>query len=378
MQRIGVLGGTMDPVHLGHLHAAKCALNAGVDRVLLAPCLHPAHREKPAASAEQRMKMCRLAAQIDPRIEVSDIDLREGTCYAADTVRLLQQRYPGDGICWILGADKLPGLTQWHKAEELFSRCEFLVCPRPGYDAHLPVPGARITVLEGAETAVSSSAVIRELRGLSDAGEMLPRSVARYIAENGLYQPDWEPTLRKYGMKDKRLRHTLGVRQTAVELAWLHGERMQAAATAAMLHDIAKPLPLKDMLKLVKRYRLKLPEELLTGENLLHGPLAAAIAERELGVTDGAVLSAIACHTTGKAGMTRLDKVIFLADAIEPNRADYPGLAEMRQLAKTDLDAAVLLSMRRTQEYVLARGLRLCGQTEQAIQDLIKQKEEQS
>ena len=82
------------------------------------------------------------------------------------------------------------------------------------------------------------------------------------------------------------------------------------------------------------------------------------------------VLSAIACHTTGKVGMTVLDKVLFIADAIEPNRADYPGLSEMRALVTADLDAAVLMSMRRTKEYVLARGLHFCSQTEQAMQDI--------
>ena len=152
---------------------------------------------------------------------------------------------------------------------------------------------------------------------------------------------------------------------------------MQAAAVAAMLHDIAKPLPLKEMQALATRYGLDLDDETLTAGNLLHGPVAAAIAEHELGIEDPEVLSAIACHTAGKPGMTVLDKVLFIADAIEPNREDYPGLAEMRRLVETDLDGAVLLSMERTREYVLSRGLSFCGQTELAMRDLKKQKEEQ-
>ena len=376
MQRIGVLGGMMDPIHVGHLHAARAALDAGLDRVLLAPCLTPAHRARPQAPAEDRLEMCRLAACVSDRLEASDIELRAGPCYAVDTVRLLLRRYPGARITWILGADKLPTLRRWYQADNLFALCDFYVCPRPGFDAAYPVPGARVDILSQVEIKATSGDVMKQLCALDDAEALLPREIARYIALRGLYQPDYLPDLARYGMREKRVRHTLGVRQTAVDLALRWGASMQAAAIAAMLHDIAKPLPLDQMRALAARYGLRLSREILEDGNLLHGPVAAAIAEHELGVSNGAVLSAIACHTTGKAGMRTLDKVLFIADAIEPNRADYPGLSEMRRLAKTDLDAAVLLSMRRTKEYVLSRGLRFCSQTETAIRDLEKQKEE--
>jgi len=377
MRRIGILGGMMDPVHRGHLAAAKAALAAGMDTVLLAPCLAPPHRPAPLAAAEHRLEMCRLAAQEDGRLEASDIDLRHETCYAADTARLLAKRYPGAELYWIIGADKLPGLSRWHEAEALFSLCQFLVCPRPGASDDIAVPGARVTRLDMQPIAASSGDAIQRLRALEDAPELLPKALARYIAQNGLYQPDYVPALRCYGMQDKRLQHTLGVRDTAVELASLHGASMQAAAVAAMLHDIAKPLPLAEMQRVVRGYGLALPEEVTRDANLLHGPAAAAIAENELGVTHPGVLSAIGCHTTGKPGMSILDKVIFIADAIEPNRRPYPGLEDMRRLARTDLDAAVLLSMRRTNEYVLSRGYHFCHQTELAM-EYLQQKEEKS
>ncbi|MBQ9195887.1 MAG: bis(5'-nucleosyl)-tetraphosphatase (symmetrical) YqeK [Clostridia bacterium] len=376
MQRIGVLGGMMDPIHTGHLHAAKAALNAGLDRVLLAPCLTPSHRAAPLAPPEDRMEMCRLAAADEAGLEVSDIELREGPCYASDTVRLLKKRYPGAQITWIMGSDKLPSLGRWYEADQLFALCDFYVCPRPGFDPYFPVPGAALRVLTEAEIKASSGDVIKMLHALSDAPGLLSRNVARYIALKGLYQPDYLPALTRYGMREKRIRHTLGVRQTAVELADRWGASMQAAGVAAMLHDIAKPLPLLQMQALSAQYGLDLPEELTQDGNLLHGPLAAAIAQRELGVTDAGVLSAIACHTTGKPGMSTLDKVLFIADAIEPSRADYPGLSDMRMLVKNDLDAAVLMSMRRTKEYVRSRGLPFCSHTEAAIRDLEKQKEE--
>ena len=372
MQAIGVMGGMFDPIHWGHIRAALSALHAGLDRVLLAPCQTPAHRPAAAVSAQQRLDMCRLAALAFPGLEASDIELREGPCYAVDTVQMLMQQYPGARICWIMGADKLPTLHKWFNADKLFSLCEFWVCPRPGDDAHYHVPGAAIRVLEHTAMEASSGMVIARLHAYDDAEELLPRSIARYIAESSLYQIDFSQQLIARGMKDHRLSHTLGVRKTAVALADIHGACMQRASVAAMLHDIAKPLSLADMQSLARKYALELPCDVLNDGNLLHGPVGAAIAQHELGIADHEILSAIACHTTGKVGMTTLDKVVFLSDAIEPTRREYPGLADMRALSTHDLNGAVLLSMQRTREYVLSQGHHFCTQTEQAMLDLAK------
>ncbi len=375
MRRIGILGGMMDPIHRGHIAMAQAALNAGLSQVLLVPCQSPAHRPAAAASFADRCAMCRLAAGDSLALTVSDVESHAGVSYAVDTVRLLRQQYPDCAFTWILGADKLPSLAKWHAAQELFTLCDFFVCPRPGYDTHLSVPGASLRVLPLAEQRISSGEAVACLQRLEDAPALLPHAVARYIAAHGLYQKDYIPVLRRYGMSDARLTHTLGVRQTAIRLAERYGASMQAASVAAVLHDLAKPLPLSDMQSFCHRYALQLPDELLGDANLLHGPLAAAIAERELGVTHKGVLSAIACHTTGKAGMTALDMIIYLADVIEPSRRNFPGLEEIRTLAQTDLSGAVLLSMQRTRTYVLSRGLHFCTQTEAAMRELAQIKE---
>lgn len=375
MRLIGVLGGMFDPIHAGHIRAAQAALDAGAERVLLCPCQMPAHRGQAIAPAMDRLQLCELTSRAHTGMEACDADLRGGLCYTVDTVDILQARYPDARICWIIGADKLPSLNKWYGAERLFAACEFWVCPRPGYDAHLPMPGARLRVLDVPPIAASSVDVVQRLHAYDDAAGMISHEEARYIAENGLYQPDYKTLLKARGMPEKRLLHTLGVRQTAVVLAGLYGARMQAAGVAAMLHDIAKPLSLPEMQKKAQEYDLRLPKDIYADENLLHGPLAAAIAEYELGVTDAEILSAIACHTTGKPDMTVLEQVIYLADAIEPTRRDYPGLAQIRALAQTNLSAAVLLSMRRTREYVLSQGHAFCPQTELAMQSLAAKEE---
>ena len=376
MRRIGILGGMFDPLHAGHIQAALSALAYGMDQVLLCPCQTPAHRNQAAASAAHRRQMCEIAAGLHPGLVFSDVDLRKDVCYAADTAALLQAQYPHAALYWIIGADKLPTLANWHAAEKLFALCQFLVCPRPGYDENISVPGARLHVLSMPEIPVSSGEILQKLRALDDALPLLPREISQYIAQSGLYQKDFTAELLARGMKESRLQHTLGVRETAVELARLHGAGMQKAALAAMLHDIAKPLPLCEMQAIAARYQLTLSDETLSDGNLLHGPVAAAIAQYELGIEDADVLSAIACHTTGKCNMSTLDMCVFLADAIEPNRQPYPGLADMRELSQKNLPAAVLLSMQRTREYVLSQGHHFCSETEQAMQDIIKNHQE--
>lgn len=375
MRQIGVLGGMFDPIHTGHIHAALAALNAGAQQVLLCPCQTPAHRPASAVSAVHRLQMCALAAAEYAGLAACDVDLRQQTCYTVDTVKLLQKQAPDARICWIIGADKLPTLHKWHEAQQLFALCDFWVCPRPGYDAHLPVEGAHLRVLDMPQMGLSSGQAIARIQAYDDAAELVPHAVARYIAQNGLYQPDYEALLRQKNMPEKRLIHTLGVRSTAVQLASKYGASMQAAGVAAMLHDIAKPLTLAQMQSLSQEYGLSVPKDIYGDENLLHGPLGAALAQRELNITDAQILSAIACHTTGKPDMTILEQIIYLADAIEPNRRPYPGLEEIRALAQTDLSAAVLLSMRRTREYVLSQGHAFCPQTELAMQSLAAKEE---
>ncbi|MBR5383848.1 MAG: bis(5'-nucleosyl)-tetraphosphatase (symmetrical) YqeK [Clostridia bacterium] len=373
---IGILGGMMDPVHIGHMNAARAALRAGMDTVLIAPCQSPAHRAAPAATAEDRVAMCRLATAEEKQIEVSTVDLREGPCYTADTIRILQAQYPAADLWWIIGADKLSTLPRWRDKEYLFTHCGFLVCPRTFSDTSVKVPGARIRVLDAEAMTASSGQVVAALHAYDDAADLLPHDVSRYIALHGLYQPDYMPDLIRFKLSESRIRHTLGVRETAVELADRFGARMQAAAVAAILHDIAKALPLSEMQDVAKRWDLALPEDILESGDLLHGPAGAAIAGHELGIRDPEILSAIACHTVGKPGMSKLEKILFIADAIEPNRRPYPGLEDLRRLVQTDLDAAVLASMRRTREYVLSKGGSFCTITEAAMRELAAQKEE--
>lgn len=198
--RIGLLGGTFDPVHLGHLYAARQALAGGrLDVAVLMPAGAPPH--KPAgemAPAIHRLRMACLAAAGRPGIAVSDLEIGEGrTGYTADTLAGIRGLCgPGCTLHFIVGADALAEMGGWREPERLFSLAEIVAVFRPGT---VPPPeaaaralreryGARIALLEGPGVDVSSSAVRERIRAGLPVGGMVPREVAAYIRENGLYR----------------------------------------------------------------------------------------------------------------------------------------------------------------------------------------------
>lgn len=145
----------------------------------------------------------------------------------------------------------------------------------------------------------------------------------------------------KARLSDKRFVHTLGVADEAKRLALKWGADENDAYLAGIIHDYAKEIPETESVKLLTAFGFELTDELLYCPALLHGPLAAFLAERDFGVQDASVLNAVRYHTTGRADMSLLEKIIYLADFIEPNR-HFDGVETARTLAYENLDRAVL------------------------------------
>ena len=152
---------------------------------------------------------------------------------------------------------------------------------------------------------------------------------------------------------EKRKLHTEGVRVTAMNLAKKYGADPEKAEVAALFHDMYRGVSVDVLNYYVKH--LGLSEIYLNNGNLAHGKIAAIVMERDFGITDPDIINAVSYHTTGRPAMSALEKVIYIADAIEPNR-NYPGVEEIRQAAEEDLDKACLLSLSRTIEYVRQQG----------------------
>ena len=172
-------------------------------------------------------------------------------------------------------------------------------------------------------------------------------------------------------LKGYRYQHSLGVERAAVWLAGKYGGDPEKAAAAGILHDITKHLSPQEQLNLCEKYGI-IPCTVEKSEpKMLHGKTAAAIARVEYGMPED-ICDAIACHTTGKHGMTILDKILYLADYIEETR-DFPGVEKARELAKADIDRALLYCYDQTLTELVARGKLIHSDTIAAYNDMIRQ-----
>ena len=178
--------------------------------------------------------------------------------------------------------------------------------------------------------------------------------------------------LVKPRLGQKRWTHTKNVKKMAVQLAERWGENPEKAALAALLHDSAKELPRDALLQIFADNAIIAENAPARPAAIWHGIAAAIVAETQWGVTDPEILSAIRCHTTGKPGMSLLDKILYLADYIEETR-DFPGVEKARELAKVDIDRALLYCYDQTLTELVARGKLIHSDTIAAYNDMIRQ-----
>ena len=159
----------------------------------------------------------------------------------------------------------------------------------------------------------------------------------------------------KNNLKESRLQHTYNVRDLAVQLAEIYGADTKKAECAALYHDMCKGKEFTDEVLNDYIIRLGLDRKYLNKSALSHSKVAAAIMESELGIADRDILNAVSYHTTGRPGMSLLEKIIFVADASEPGRT-YEGSAEIRETAFKDIDKACLMALEKTIQFIITSG----------------------
>jgi nicotinate-nucleotide adenylyltransferase len=196
--RIGVLGGTFDPVHNGHLHITRALREAlALDRIIWVPAGRPPHKAGQIVSSDQdRLAMLTLALADSPDDEISTVDLdRPGPSYTADMLELLQHQLGPARLVFLMGEDSLRDLPSWHDPERILRAAELAVAGRPGITADLeavtqaiPAASRRIHLVPFPETAVSSSDIRRRVRAGESIADLVPPAVAGYIAAHGLYR----------------------------------------------------------------------------------------------------------------------------------------------------------------------------------------------
>lgn len=371
--KIGVYGGTFNPPHLGHLTAARAVFDLlKLDKLLLVPAGMPPHKALPEGSPtpEQRLEMTRLAGEqlgLGDRVEVLDLELRrEGKSYTADTLAQLRQLYPEAELWLLMGTDMFLTLQTWHAPEEILAQAGIAAFGRTEEDTeelfsvqrdylYRTYPGARIFTLTIPGVVDISSTELREQLAADRGANLLAPAVYGYILREGLYRTNADlkhlplsklrPVALSY-LKHKRIPHVLGTEQEAIRLAERYGADVEKARVGALLHDCTKKLDLPEQLALCERYGIPLDELERQTLKLLHAKTGAAIARDVFGV-DEEIYNAILWHTTGRAGMTLLEKILYLADYIEPSR-DFPGVDKLRTVCYKDLDAGLLMGLEMT------------------------------
>ena len=386
MERIGIYGGTFNPPHLGHILAAAQAVNLlRLDRLLLIPDRIAPHKVLPegSASPQQRLEMLQLAAAGIEKAEVSDMELRrEGTSYTYLTILELKQLYPNAELVLIMGTDMFLSFDSWRETKIITDNAALGVLYRgekgekeaiDAKKAEMEAKGVTVELIENEVTAISSTD-LRRMLIFGCADPFLPEGVGDYIRENGLYgtgrnyrnlsEEELERVVVSL-LKPSRVAHVLGCRDTAVQLAKHWGADVTDAARAGLLHDITKAIDGPLQLTLCSEYGTMLSDFSRRYPKTLHALTGALVADRVFGERE-AVVNAIRHHTTGKADMSLLEKIIYIADYIEPNRT-LSGVDMLRHLAFTDLDAALKAGLQMTVSYLNEQGSEVSPESREAL-----------
>lgn len=396
--KIGIYGGTFDPPHLGHMEAARVAMETlSLDRLLIIPDREPPHKDLTveSASPQQRLAMAALMADgLGPRAEASDLEIRrEGKSFTADTVEELHQAFPEDELWLLMGTDMFLTVQNWYQPERIFQYAGVAAFARHEEDTEElfaqqskfleETYHARTTVVPLPQVKEIASRDLRRMLasewtgGNVDPAQYLWTPVYGYILREGLFgtKADLKQLSDKhlraisYAMvKAKRLPHIQGTEETAAALAAFWGVSPEKARRAAILHDCTKYWTLEQHLETCAKYGVELDELECVSVKLLHSKSAAALAQYVFAEPEEEC-RAISAHTTGKPGMTTFDKILYLADYMEPTR-DFDGVEELRRLVWEDLDRAMILGLEMSIEDLKEKGATVHPNTWGTLEEL--------
>lgn len=373
--RIGIIGGTFDPIHIGHLIIAQNAVTQyHLDQILFIPTGHSPHKDdKEIEQSAHRLEMIRLSIKNNPDFYFSAMEINAArTSYTYLTLQELHQTYPDWELYFIMGADSLDYLDKWMEPAEICRLATLLVAIRDDLDMNrIKDKAAELKRLYEADirpiitpnVSVSSHNIRERVAKGEPIRYLVTPEVEEYIAHQCLYQEDEgqtpmnerfnkiKKTLKKELDKD-RYEHTLGVMYTSACLAMANGYDMEKAQLAGLLHDCAKCIPNEKKLKICAKNNIPVTQVEKDNPFLLHAKVGAFLARALYEIEDEEILHAISVHTTGAPAMNTLDKIVFIADYIEPKRDKAANLKEIRKTAFEDLDEALKMILCDTIHYL--------------------------
>lgn len=331
MKKIAIFGGTFNPVHIEHVSLAKSAIEELVlDKLIVMPTFLSPHKENSPAPAEDRINMLKLAFSDVDKAEISDFEiLKQGKSYTYQTVEHFSQDKDVK-LYFIVGGDMLVNFKTWRYPERIlncatlavFSRENFFVDYEKESEYFHNTFNADFVRLNYIGKDYSSTKIRTYAKlGLSLNG-LTPKGVEEYIREKGVYAPDKYEQFILKTLPEKRLKHTADVVVCALKKAKELGLDEEKVRIATLLHDCAKYIDYKTVDGFTIEEDVPAP--------VVHAFLGAYITKRYFNV-DADIEDAIRYHTSGKANMTLLSKLVFVADMLEEGR-DYEGVDKLREL----------------------------------------------
>lgn len=348
--------------------------------MLIVPSCIPPHKiPGKLASGDDRLEMCRIAFD-DGLFEVSSIELDRGDrSYTVETLRELKKIYPEDELYFIIGSDMLSTFTQWYCWEEILTLAFICAASRengyePDLSAYTPEQKERFVLLDIEPLEISST----QLRNMIAKGEnsgLIDRKVFEFIKSKNLYD-DGLSAYRKIiteKLDEYRLNHSECVSECAAALAEQYGADVEKARLAGLLHDVMKNDGAKSHLDEIDKAGIELSLLEIANRKVWHQISGAAFLKNENIVTDEEILGAVRWHTTGRAGMTLLEKVVYIADFISADR-DYPDVGIVRKLTQKSLEDAILYTTQYTIKKLVSAGLPVHPATVDCYNDMILKK----
>ena len=367
--KIGVFGGTFNPPHNTHVNIARQAIKQlCLDKLLVVPCGTPPHKRSDV-DKRTRLKLSELAFGNIAKVEVWDYEItKEGKSYTVETLREVKRIYPDCELYLVIGGDSLASFDKWYCPNEIAQLATLAVATRANEDfdnANIAAQskfGANVIRLDIEPNGLSST----DIRLRYTMGRQVydvPLAVGRYILENKLYLNEryaWMKMRVQPFLSAERMEHTFYVVKRGLEFAT--DEEYDKVFTACLLHDCAKFINYHHY----EDYGFIKPDDM--PQLVVHSFLGAEVARIDYGVEDEEILNAIRYHTTGRPNMTRLEKIVYVADKTEQTRP-YP----LEHLLTGTLDEIFLKCLAEANEYrVEAHGDSDFWLTDQTLEYYLK------
>ncbi len=391
MAKIGIFGGTFNPIHKGHVSLVKQARNAcNLDCVWIIPSNQPPHKTVTSlAPNEMRKEMCQIAFKDEKIFPVSDIEFQiGGQSYTIQTLRMLKEKYPNDTFYLILGSDMIYSFDLWKDYKQILKLAVVVAGAREKAQREtmqekaekLCQSGGDVRIIPIEAKPMSSTKIRMMLSQGLDVSSYLDPDVFLYIKKNGLYRysgmknilSEIQPIIKQRLTKARYL-HTICVANQAKKLAEHYHMDADIASLCGYLHDIMKNRPKEEMLRYLQDNGILLSKTERNIPAVWHAIAGALYCKLELGIQDAQIINAIRYHTTGRKNMTRLEKVLFVADATGEDR-DYEETEQIRKESFRSLDAAVLSCLEQNFRFLLEIERPIHPDSIKAYNDLVIQK----